>query len=476
MSFETGTFPSLLKTSKVIPIFKKKGSPLEVGNYRPISLLSNIDKIYEKLFHSRLIDFVNQFNQIYPRQFGFRKAHSTIHTLINIVERIRKGLDNGEFACGVFVDLQKAFDTVDHDILLAKLDHYGIRGTAYQWLKSYLSNRSQFVFVNNIISNTQIVKHGVPQGSVLGPLLFLIYINDLHSSIKYSETYHFADDTHLLNFSSSVKSLCNRINADLKILTNWLSANKISLNAKKTEFIVFRPQSKSLNSNPFIKLMGNRIYPSKSVKYLGVHLDEHLNWKTHVSSIASKLQRANGVLSKIRHYVPLKSLVNIYHGIFASHIRYASQLWGLYDNAITHRILTLQKTALRLITFSHPRSPSSPIFGELKLLKFFDLVEVLNILLVHQYLNLNLPSDSLSTLSFDKIQHSFGTRGNMLGLLNTPSVNTSKYGLNSLTRLSIQQWNKLQHHYRTFNLSKLKCNRLKSLAHKYYTQKYLNIY
>ena len=137
--------------------------------------------------------------------------------------------------------------------------------------------------------------------------------------------------------------------------------------------------------------MGNRIYASQSVKYLCVHLDEHLNWKPHILSIASKLQRANGVLSKIRHYVPLKSLINIYHGLFASHLRYACQIWGLYDNTVTHRILTLQKSALRLITFSNPRSPSSPIFAELKLLKFFDLVEVLNVLLVHRHLNQNLP-------------------------------------------------------------------------------------
>ena len=272
-----------------------------------------------------------------------------------------------------------------------------------------------------------------------------------------------------------MKSFCNRVNADLKILTSWLSANKISLNAKKTEFIVFRSQSKSLNCNPFLKLMGNRVYPSHSVKYLGVHLDEHLNWKPHISSIATKLQRANGILSKIRHYVPLKSLINIYHGIFGSHIRYASQIWGLYDNTVTHRILTLQKTAVRLITFSNPRSPSSPIFSELKLLKIFDLVEVLNILLVHQHLNQNLPSDTLATLNFDKIQHSIGTRGNILGLLRPSNVKTYKYGINSLTRLAIQQWNKLQQHRTSINLSNLRLPRLKSLAQNFYLKGYTQI-
>ena len=192
-----------------------------------------------------------------------------------------------------------------------------------------------------------------------------------------------------------------------------------------------------------------------------VHLDEHLNWKPHISSDGSKLQRANGILSKIRHNVPLKSLINIYHGIFGSHIRYASQIWGLYDNTVTHRILTLQKTAVRLITFSNPRSPSLLIFSELELLKFFDLVEVINILLIHQHFNENLPSDTLATLNFDKIQHSIGTRGNILGLLRPSNVKTYKYGINSLTRLTIQQWNKLQQHHTSINLSNLNAVKIK---------------
>ena len=175
-SFQTGIFPTLLKTSKVIPIFKNKGSPLEVSNYRPISLLSNIEKIYKKAMHLRLMGFLEGQNLFYARQFGFRKGHSTVHALIDIVERVRKCLDNGEFACGVFVDLQKAFDTVDHKILISKLDHYGIRGCCSDWFKSYLSDRFQFVSIANSTSNLKPVNHGVPQGSVLGPLLFLIKI------------------------------------------------------------------------------------------------------------------------------------------------------------------------------------------------------------------------------------------------------------------------------------------------------------
>ena len=165
-SLETGTFPSLLKTSKVV-----------VSNYRPISLLSNIEKIYEKVMYTRVTSFLDSQNLIYSRQFGFRKSHSTLHTLTVIVERIRKSLDNGELACGVFVDLQKAFDTVDHQILISKLDHYGIRGPCKNWFKSYLSDRHQFVSIQNSESSLQSIRHGVPQGSVLGPLLAPVYFS-----------------------------------------------------------------------------------------------------------------------------------------------------------------------------------------------------------------------------------------------------------------------------------------------------------
>ena len=396
-SFLTGIFPSVLKISQVVPVFKNKGSPLEVSNYRSISLLSNIEKIYEKVMHSRLMGFLDHYNQIYSKQFGFRKAHSTEHTLINIVERIRNAIDKGEFACGVFVDLQKAFDTVDHEILLAKLDHYGVRGIVNDWFRSYLTNRSQFVSLGGSKSQLKPINHGVPQGSVLGPLLFLVYINDLHHCIRTSETYHFADDTHLLNFSKTVWNLCGRVNSDLRVLVSWLNANKISLNTNKTEFVIFRSPWRRMDCIPRIKLFGQKLSPSKSVKYLGVHLDEHLNWKVHTAFVASKLRRANGAISKLRHYVPRSILLNIYHAIFASHARYASQIWGLCDNTTTHRIQILQNTALRLMTFKEPRSSANPLYHELSLLTIFNQVKVMNVCYVQKYLQGNLPSDVLST-------------------------------------------------------------------------------
>ena len=168
-------------------------------------MLSNLSKIFERVFFNQLEHFLNLNDIIYDLQFGFRKKYSTKHALLSIVEKIRTSLDKGLFACGVFVDLEKAFDTVNHQILLSKLDHYGIRGKANDWIKSYLSNREQFVNLNDFTSSKNPIKCGVPQGSILGPLLFIIYINDMKKAIKDCIINQFADDTNLLYAHKDLK-------------------------------------------------------------------------------------------------------------------------------------------------------------------------------------------------------------------------------------------------------------------------------
>ena len=276
---------------------------------------------------------------------SFRQNFSTTHALINLTENIRQALDQGKIGCGIFVDLQKAFDTVEHEVLLSKLDHYGVRGLTNNWFKSYLTGRKQYVSINGYNSSLSSIAYGVPQGSVLGPLLFLLYINDLHRAIKFCKVHHFADDTNLLFLTNSIRKLNKLINTDLKNLSNWLNANKISLNVKKTETIIFKSRRKKYEGVIKLKLNRQRPHSSNNVKYLGIKIDENLNWKHHINEVSTKLIRANAILFKIRNYVNPKILRSIYFAIFESHLNYSSIVWAQNPGSIK-RLIILQKRPL----------------------------------------------------------------------------------------------------------------------------------
>ena len=446
ISLNTGTFPDLLKPSKVTPVYKK-GSKMIICNYRPISLLSNVNKLFEKVMFNRVYQFLETNKCIYNLQFGFRSKHSTNHALIEITEKIRHALDNSEIACGVFIDLQKAFDTVNHDILVDKLEYYGIRGVAKKWFKSYLAKRSQHVSIEGFKSDMKEIKHGVPQGSVLGPLLFLLYINDLHKSIHYCKAFHFADDTHLLNISTSSKRIQKQVNIDLKCLFKWLLANKISLNCSKTELIIFKSNRNKDTFKFKIKINGHKILPSDNIKYLGVYLDSDLSGNQHCKILAGKLNRANGMLSKIRHYVTQDELKSIYHAIFSSHLLYNCQVWGQSRSNITS-VCKLQNKAMRIINFKDFNAPSNPIYAENLILKLEDIIKQKNCLFVHDFLNGILPDcfeDFFSKLN--AVYNNIVTRNSSLGALYLPTINTTSYGLNSVTYKAIQCWNHVTNSY-----------------------------
>ena len=448
MCITSGIHPDKLKLSHVIPVFKK-GSRLLVSNYRPISLLSNLNKILEKIMHKRIYAFLEKYEILYELQFGFRTGFSTTHALIHMTEAIRSALDSGSVTCGIFVDFQKAFDTVNHDILLKKLEHYGFRGVIGNWFRSYLSGRKQKVVINGFESESKDLLHGVPQGSVLGPILFLIYINDLHKCIKYSTTYHFADDTNLLNISKDYKSLQRKVNYDLFSLHKWLTANKISLNNGKTELIYFRKSGKAPTLN--ITLHGKTLIPTKVVKYLGIYLDEFLSGEAQCSELIKKLNRANGMLAKARHYVPDLELKNIYHAIFSSHILYGSQVWTPKLISVTDKVSRLQKAAMRIMTFSEFKAHSEPLFKKLQILKFSDTLLLNNCLFVYDYFHTKLPNSFNNTFTRTNNLYEYSTRQATTGKLFIPPYKTTTFGLKCIYKRCIDSWNKISTEFNLIN-------------------------
>ena len=336
MSLEFGIFPQKMKITKIIPFFKKEDN-LDCNNYRPISLLPNTSKIFEKLIHNRLSKFLEENKCLFAKQFGFRNKHSTTHALIDLTETIRKALDDDEFACGVFLDFQKAFDTVNHKILLKKLEHYGVRGHTLKWFTSYLAGRKQYTTVSNIDSQLKDISYGVPQGSVLGPLLFLIYINDLNRAITYSYIRHFADDTNILYRDKSLRKINQRINFDLKNIVKWLRANRIALNTNKTEIVLFRSPRKIVTRKMNFGISGQKIKIKNNAKYLGLIIDESLIWKKHYDILRSKLERSIGLLAKLRYYVSANLL------IFTMDVKYGDKIKMLVQTRyLTYKIKPLK--------------------------------------------------------------------------------------------------------------------------------------
>ena len=296
------------------------------------------------------------------------------------------------------------------------------------------------------------MKYGVPQGSVLGPLLFLIYINDLHNAIKFSTVHHFADDTNLLVSNVSIKTIQTQINLDLKYLCNWLKANKISLNASKTEVLIFRhnkplifKKNSDEQNKPFeikIKIDGKKIEPSTHVKYLGILIDSHLNWNFQIDEISTKLSRAVGMLAKVRHYVNPKTLNMIYHGIFASILLYGSQIWGQSDKSVL-KMGKLQNKAIRIINFKPIRSPVNPLYNKSEILKFGDSIKLSNFLFAHDNIKGNLPISLYDSVTLVDTRHQHNTRNQDFKQLNIPTVRTKTSGTNSIKFKSVNIWNEI---------------------------------
>ena len=324
-------FPDDLKIAKVTPIYKG-GDNSDVSYYRPISVLPCFSKILEHLMYNRLYKYLKENNIVYEKQFGFQSGYSTNDAIVQLVDKIFDSFEKEQFTLGVFIDFSKAFDTVDHSILLKKLKFYGITDKNIVWFESYLSNRKQYIEIaENSKTDLKYVTCGVPQGSILGPLLFLVYVNDLSNASRLLDLIMFADDTNLFFNHKDIKHLFTVVNNELVNIKDWFTANKLPLNVEKIKYSFFHEPSKKDDIPlhlPKLIINNYEIQRRESIKFFGVLLDQHLTWKEHIKLTENKITKNIGISYKARPYLDKRALLCLYYSYIHSYLNYATTAWS----------------------------------------------------------------------------------------------------------------------------------------------------
>ena len=408
-SFCDGAFPNLLKRAKTIPIFKT-GERFNMDNYRPISLLPIFGKIFEKAYCSRLMSFLEEHRILCESQYGFRRKRNTTNAVSELYLNAINAMLKNEITLATFIDFSKAFDTIDHRILLDKMPSYGIRGRALDWIRSYLSNRSMTVSIQGCLSEeVQLSQYGVPQGSIIGPILYIIYANDLNACLTHAKAIFYADDTTLFLSGKFANNLAEHMNDDLGRVKNWCDANSLVVNIKKTKFMLI-----GLNAQTSCKIgisMANQeIERVTAFKFLGIIIDERLTWKAHIESLNKKLSSGLYALRNTKKLASRTGLLSLYHSLIHCHLSYGCLIWGSASDNALKPLKIAQKKAIRLVHTASYNAHSTPLFLRSNVLPLHCLINIEIAKFMHLHSKNLLPSRLSAILDSHAQPHPYATR------------------------------------------------------------------
>lgn len=441
-SLTSGKFPNKLKIAKVFPIFKN-GSKSDPSNYRPISILTTISKIFEKHVNKHLMGYLNKYNLIHECQSGFRQKHSCQTALVKLIDEWMTCIDNGDIVGTLFIDFRKAFDMVDHALLIHKLSHYKLTSTTLDWFTSYLNYRLQTIVNDQSMSSFSQLQSGVPQGSILGPTLFLLFINDLPLHMNHCSTDLFADHTTFHINGKTISEIEAKLQLDSLEAHAWSKSNKLPINYDKTTSMIIGTKQRLHNNQKLeINLADNAIVNVNKQKLLGIFIDEHLLWTPHIDYLCSTISSRISLLKQLAKYVPIKVQKTYYQGYILPLLDYGSNTWGTTYKINIDRLNKLQKRAARIILKADYTTPSTDMFKELDWMSVSSRCNYNKAVLTYKALNKLTPpyiSDLLKPVSETSTRQ---LRSSENGSLAVPRSRTALYD-KSFTYSASKLWNAL---------------------------------